>query len=505
MLARLEDRLKLLTGGARDLPERQQTMRGAIDWSYDLLEEEEKKLFRRLAVFVDGCTLEAAEAVCAVSNAGSDLGIDFFEGMASLVDKSLQQQQEHPGSEPRFRMLETIREYGLERLANSGEAAAVCGQHAKFFLNLAERIEPELQSPNQEVWLDRLENEHDNMRAALDWSIDSGEVESGLRLGGALWRFWEMRGYLAEGRARLARLLAIAGTKQSKARIKALYAAGVLADAQGDYASARALFEENLAINRELGDKWGIANSLNNLGIIAVRNSDYFAARSMYEESLGVWRELGNRRAVALSLSNLGKVAENQDDHARARSLYEQSQAIFRELEDGRGVASSMSHLGDVARNQHDYETARSLYRQSLAMFMESGSTWDIANALTDLGNLACEQKDCAAARSLYEESMVIFGELGDIRGIARLLEGFIGLAIVQDQPERALRLAGIANTLRGKHGVPLPPDEQAKLERKLEPVTQALPESARTSAWISGEAMSVERAIEYALAADVG
>jgi non-specific serine/threonine protein kinase len=501
MLVRLEDRLKLLTGGARDLPERQQTMRGAIDWSYDLLDEEEKKLFRRLSVFVDGCTLEAAEEVC---SARGDLGIDFLDGMASLVDKSLQQQQEHPG-EPRFRMLETIREYGLECLSNSEEAAAIRGQHANFFLKLAERIEQELLGPNQEVWLDRLENEHDNMRAALDWSIGSVNVELGLRLGGALWRFWEMRGYLAEGRARLAGLLAAAGTKQSKARIKALYAAGVLADAQGDYATARSLFEENLAINRKLGDKWGIANSLNNLGIVAVRNGDYAAARAMYEESLGVWRELGNRTAVALSLSNLGKVAENQDDDARACSLYEESLAIFRELEDKRGIAASLSHLGDAARKRFDYQTARSLYQESLAMFMDSGSTWDIANALTDLGSLACEQGDCAAARSLYEESMVIFGELGDIRGIARLLEGFIGLAIVQDQPERALRLAGIANTLRKKHGVPLPPDEQARLERKLEPVAQGLAESARTSAWMSGEAMSVERAIEYALAADVG
>src|SRR5205807_5966207 len=293
MLGRLKDGFQLLSGGARDLPERQQTMRGTIDWRYELLDEDEQKLIRRLWVFVDGCTLEAAEAVC---NPAGDPGIDFLAGMSSLVDKSLQRQEEQLGGESRFRLLETIREYGLGRLSQSEEAAAIREQHADCLLKLAERIEPQLLGSNQEIWLDRLEVEHDNLRAALEWSTESAQVEIGLRLGGALWRFWETRGYLAEGRKRLGRLLAISkGSDQSKSRMKALYAAGVLADTQGDYQVARTLFEENLAINRALGDRWGIANSLNNLGIAAVRNHDYAAARSLYQESLAVWRELGNR------------------------------------------------------------------------------------------------------------------------------------------------------------------------------------------------------------------
>jgi len=498
MLGRLKDGFQLLSGGARDLPERQQTMRGTIDWSYELLDEDEQKLFRRLCVFVDGCTLEAAEAVC---NPAGDLGIDFLAGMSSLVDKSLQRQEEQLGGESRFLLLETIREYGLGRLSQSEEAAAIREQHADFFLKLAERIEPQLLGSNQEIWLDRLEVEHDNLRAALEWSTESAQVEIGLRLGGALWRFWETRGYLAEGRKRLGRLLAISkGSDQSKSRMKALYAAGVLADTQGDYQVARTLFEENLAINRALGDKWGIANSLNNLGIVAVRNHDYAAARSLYQESLAVWRELGNRRAVGLSLCNLGNIAENQGDYVVACSLYEEGLAIFKELKDARGIASSLSHLGDAARKQCDYQKARSFYDESLAMFMQSGSKWDIANALADLGDLACDMADCMRARSLYEESMVIFGELGDIRGVARLLEGFVGLALAQNQPERALRLAGAANALRKEHGVPLAPDEEIRLQRNLEPIRQSLEEAVQTASWSAGQAMSIERAIEYAL-----
>lgn len=498
MLRRLKDRFRLLSGGARDLPERQQTMRGTIDWSYELLDEDDKKLFRRLSVFVDGCTLGAAEVVC---NPAGDPSIDFLEGMSSLVDKSLQRQEEQLGGESRFRLLETVREYGLGCLSQSGEAAVIRERHADFFLKLVERIEPQLLGSNQEVWLDRLEVEHDNLRAALEWSTESAQVEIGLRLGGALRRFWETRGYLGEGRKRLGKLLAVSrGFDQSKSRMKALYAAGVLADAQGDYRAARTLFEENLAINRALGDQWGIANSLNNLGIVAVRNHDYAAARSLYEESLGAWRELGNRSAVALSLSNLGNVAENQGDYVVACALYEEGLATFKELKDARGIASSLSHLGDAARKQCDYQKARSCYDESLAMFMQSGSKWDIANALADLGNLACDQADCMRARSLYEESMVIFGELGDIRGVARLLEGFVGLALVQDQPERALRLAGAANAIRKEHGVPLSADEEIRLQRNLDPIRQSLEESVQTASWIGGQAMSIESAIEYAL-----
>ncbi|HEU4875589.1 MAG TPA: tetratricopeptide repeat protein [Pyrinomonadaceae bacterium] len=501
MLALLNDRLQLLTGGARDLPERQQTMRSAIAWSYDLLEEQEKKLFRRLSIFVDGCTSEAAEAVC---NGSSDLKLDVLEGLASLVDKSLQRQEEYFGGEPRFRAFETIREYGRECLSKSGEESAIRRQHANFFLKFVEQIEPELLGSNQELWLDRLEAEHENLRAALKWCAEAREVDIGLRLAGALWRFWSTRGFLVEGREQLTRLLTLCTVlPPSKAMRKALYAAGVLAESQGDYPAARSYFEKNLSIHRDSGDKWGVANSLNNLGIIAFRNNEYVTARSLYEESLSLWRELGNQRAVALSLINLGNIAEKLDNHLRATSLYQESLALFRELKDVHGIASALGHLADAARRDEDYQSARTLYEESLAMFMESGSKWHIANVLADLGELARERGDCIRAQSLYQESMVIFGELGDIRGLARLFEAFMALAIGQNRPERALRLASAADAVRKEYGVPLSPDQETELKASLQSIKRSLSESTQASAWSSGASMPIERAIEYALGLD--
>jgi predicted ATPase len=497
LLSRLSNRLAALTGGARDLPQRQQTMRNAIAWSHELLDDEEKKLFRRLSIFVDGGTTEAAERVC---NAIGDLQLDVGDGMASLVDKSFLRQEEHLGGEFRFRAFETIREFGLECLAESGEARATHRQHAIFFLQFAEHAERQLVGPDQEIWLDRLETEHSNLRAALEWCVETGEIEMALRLGAALWRFWSIRGYLVEGRQRLERLIALCTSRGSKSLIKVIYAAGVLAEAQGDYRTAQSMFAQNLSMQRAMGDKWGIANSLNNLGIIALRNNDYSAAQALYEESLGLWRELGNRGVAALSLTNLGNIAADLGDYVRANSLHEESLSIFRELNDLRGVATSLAHLADVARRSHDYDTARTLYEESLSKFVESGDKWDTANVMADLGDLARDTNNYNDARSFYQESMVIFGDLGDIRGVVRLFESFVALALAQLQPERAVCLAGAADTLRREHGIPLPRHEQLKLDGTLEPIRERLPEVIRQAAWISGASMSVEQAIAYAL-----
>ncbi len=497
LLARLDSRLKLLMGGARDLPSRQQTMRGAIAWSYELLDDEEKKLFRRLAVFVGGCELEAAEAVCA-----DDLQVDVLEGVASLIDKSLLQQKELANAEPRFNMLETITEYGLEQLTASLEAEDLRKRHANYFLKVAERAETQLLGAEQDKWLDQLEIEHDNLRAAMHWAAESTEAEIGLRLASALWRFWEMRGYLAEGRERLSALLSLGGGP-TKARLKALYAAGVLADAQCDYPAARSLFQENLELYRKSGDKWGIANSANNLGIVALRQRDYAAARSLYEESLTMWREVGNQNAVALSLSNLGNVADMRGDHVAAHAYYQESLEVFKQLQDGRGVALSLGHMGDVALHQGDYDSARDLYDKSLAILMDLGDRRGVASLLTDMGDLACERGDYSAARTFLEESMVIFSELGDVRGIAQLFECYARMAAGRGKPERALRLAAAAIALREEFGAPLSPDDESKLESSLEPIRQALGGQASGAAWSEGRAMPTEKAIQYALASD--
>jgi predicted ATPase/class 3 adenylate cyclase len=313
MLPRLGSRLKLLIAGARDLPARQQTLRSAIAWSYDLLEPAEQKLFRRLAVFVGGCSLEAAEAV---GSAGGDLEIDVVDGAEALVSQHLLQQREGADGEPRFGMLETIREYGLEQLEASGEAEAIRRQHRDWYLALAEHAERGLYGENQTGWFDRLEREHDNLRAALAWTRAQGQSEEGLRLGRALKEFWYVRGYLAEGREQLAKLLALPGAEvRTAARAKALHGAGGLANRQLELGPARALLEENLALFRDLGDQGNIARALRILGEVACGRGDYEEARAFIEESLAILRELGDKDSLGLSLYYLATVAHSEGNH----------------------------------------------------------------------------------------------------------------------------------------------------------------------------------------------
>jgi predicted ATPase len=501
LLARLESRLKVLMGGARDLPSRQQTMRGAIAWSYDLLDEEEKRLFRRLSVFVGGCELEA---ISVVGNPSGDLQTDVLDGVSSLVDKSLLQQKEMGEAEPRFTMLETITEFGLEQLIASGEAESLRKRHAQFFLKLAEQGETELLGAQQEKWLDKFEVENDNLRAAIRWCEENEEAEIGLRLAGALWRFWEMRGYLAEGRERLAKLLSLTETPATmKVRLKALYAAGILADAQCDYTSARSLFDQKLRLHRKLGDKWGIANSINNLGIMALRERNHAEARALYKESLNLWQELGNERAIALALGNLGNVADLVGDYIEAHDCYQQGLEVFRQLQDQRGVALSLSHLGDVARRQSEFELARSYYDQSLAILIELGDKRGVAKLFADMGSMAAEKDDYDQASHFYEESVVIFSGLGDVRGIADLFEAYAQMATKQGRFERALRLAAAASAMREEFSAPLSPDDETKLQQTLKSIRTRLGETASRLIWTEGQTMSAEKAIQYALTSD--
>ena len=497
MRTRLASRLQLLTGGARDLPLRQQTLRAAMDWSYDLLIPAEQKLFRRLSVFVGGCNLESVEAVCDTKR---DLDLDLLDGMASMVDKSLVQQEQAKG-ESRFVMLETIREYGLEKLKASGEEVPTKRAHAAYCLVLAEEEPAEQGGTEGAEWMERLALEHDNFRAGLEWLTEAGDAEWGLRLGAALFRFWEMREYLSEGRDRLGKLLKLAeAAAPTKARARALFAAGVLAGEQGNYESADALMRENLDIARQLQDTQGVAVSLNALAVHARDRGDLAVARSLFEESLELWRELDDQTAVARSLSNLANVVKLQGDYARARSLYAECLSIFKDLGDRTGVAWAMNYQGDVARDQGDSASARTLYEQCLAIFRELGDRWGIAVTLADLGSLAREQGDHSTARSLYRESIKIFQELDHKRGIARLLECFACLSAVQHEAERSLRLAGVAAALRQNIGAPLTPAEQAKLEAGLHPARQALTNTAGEAAWLEGWALPVEKAIEEVL-----
>lgn len=445
ILARLGHRLELLRGGARDMPDRHQTLRHAIAWSYDLLEAGEQVLFRRLAVFVRGCTLEAVEALCQVvyDPAGSPgRSLEVLDGVASLLDKSLLRQQEQTSEEPRFRMLETIRVYGLECLTASGEEPAVRRAHADYYLALAEAAEPALTGPAQTTWLERLETEHDNLRGALRWAEESGEAEIGLRLAGALCQFWLMRGHLREGQERLARLLGLAGASPYTAtRAKALTRAGHLADNLSDYTAAHAFFEESLAIWRDLGEKGSIAAALNDLGWVASHRNDYTTARTLSEESLAIWRELGDKAGIATSLHNLGQIAYFQGEYAAACALCKESLELRRAVGDRRGIAFELGSMGRIVHKQGDYGQATALFEEVRALCQDMGAKQLFAWTSTHLAEVAYDQGNDARATALLEESLTLFRDIGHQYGPALTLSILGTVAHEQGDNERAIAL----------------------------------------------------------------
>ncbi|HEX9373216.1 MAG TPA: tetratricopeptide repeat protein, partial [Roseiflexaceae bacterium] len=364
LLARLDQRLKLLTGGARDLPARQQTIRHTIDWSYDLLDAGEQTLFARLGVFPGGCTLEAAEAVC---NVDDTLPIEIMDGVATLLDQSLVHQTEGSDGEPRFTMLETIREYALERLAASGEAQSIRRQHAQHYLALAEAGAPGLWGVQHQESGALLEPEHDNLRAALVWSQGSaGSAEIGLRLAAALTGFWWARGYLSEGQAWLDRALAQPGAAApSLARAKALRGAAWMAEVHGPAAAVRAFYEESLALCRDLGERRGVAAVLRDLGSYAWAQGDYARAAVLCEESLALCWGLGDGYGSADALAWVAAAVRDQGDYPRALGLFAESLALWRELGDKVGMATVLNGMGDTTRYQGDYVRAAALYQEA--------------------------------------------------------------------------------------------------------------------------------------------
>ncbi len=498
LLARLASRLQLLTGGAKDLPERQQTLRAAMDWSYDLLNPAEQKLFRRLSVFVGGCNLESVEAVC---DAKADLELDLLDGMASIVDKSLVQQVEQPDGESRFVMLETIREYALDRLKGSGEGPHTKRAHAAYCLVLAEEDSALQDAAKRAESLQRFELEYNNFRAALEWLTESGDADWGMRLAIALFRFWETREHLAEGRDKLVRILNLpSAAAPTNARMRALFAVNVLAGAQRDYAVSEKFVKAGIDIARELGEQAGLAVGLNALGVMRREQMDLTGAQQLFESCLPIWRELGEQKGIARTLSNLASVAKLDGDYERSRALYGESLAAFRAVGDREGVAWSLNYQGDVARDQGDTAGARSLYERGLAIFYELEDRWGIAGTLADLGGLARQQRDYSTAHSLYRESIQLFCEMEHKRGIARLLECFATLAAIQASAEKALRLAGAAAALRQNIGAPLAPTDQLRIEEDLESARVALGSNASSMAWLAGWGLPLSAAVDEAL-----
>jgi non-specific serine/threonine protein kinase len=411
ILARLDRPLELLTADGEDLPARHLTMRRAVGWSYDLLAPHEQKLFRRMAIFAAGCLPDGAAAVCAedyaldaAQEAFGSSGLGILGGLSALASKSLLRRETQTDGELRFGMLETIRAFALEQLGVCGELEEVGQRFRDYLLRLAEEAEPNLIGPDQAVGLDRLEREHDNLRAALRWCIDRGTAEEGLRFVGALWRFWFTRRHLVEASRWVDECLALEATARVKpeTRAKALNGAGNLAHGRGDLARAEALHQESLAVRQALGDRRGIAISLNSLANVAVDRGDYSAARALHEDSLALRRELGDTRGIAIALNNLGVIARDQADWERAAALTRESVAVFSELGDKHGMAISLVTLGAAEYHLGSHAEATALHQQSLALFGEVENRREIAECLEVLAMLARAQHQPSQAARLF-------------------------------------------------------------------------------------------------------
>jgi predicted ATPase/DNA-binding SARP family transcriptional activator len=630
LLARLGSRLELLVEGPRDLPARQQTLRDTIQWSDDLLDEPVRSIFRRLSVFVGGFTLEGAEAV------GADA-----DALAQLVDNSLLRVEEPPlsvsgtGRAPtrfgaggdsvgreegsRYRMLETIREFAAERLAESGEAESFALRHAAYCLHLAEQAEPELRRAEAPAWLERLEIEHDNLRAALAWCLEphdpratindgppnskqqapstqhESEASYGLRLLGALAPFWTMRGHGSEGRQWVSRILALPGASDpTPARAKGLVGAAILFREEGEIATVRALYDESLILSRTCGDRIGCARVLEALGNLSREQGRLAEAETLYDESRQLYRELGDKRGMAGLLTGMALMGVEARDWQRARTLLEESRARYQELGDAsgeattlvglcslaanreqdlakarryaeaglslnrrlgarRGIANSLVQLAHLAvREENDAEASR-LLEESLRIARELDDYWRIAHTITLLGELALRQGDLSVARARFDEALAIWrahdspreiamallhagqaalrqGEYEtaqahhaealtrrwdllrrsegtatnrqyiDQSAIAACLEGVAGVASATGQPERAARLFAAAATLRTAIDDPLPPEEQAERERQERAIRRALGEAAFAAMRAKGRGWTLEEAVRDAI-----
>jgi predicted ATPase/DNA-binding CsgD family transcriptional regulator len=545
LLRRLDRRLTFLVGGPRDLPARQQTLRATLDWSYHLLGARVRRVFARLGVFVSGTTLDAIEAVGGPFERGPMLA-----DVMALVEQSLIRPVADAAGEPRFTMLETIREYALEQLTASGEEQTTRARHAAYYLALAEAAVPHLRGPEQVRWLDSLEADHDNLRAACEWYLESGGIEEGLRLVGALHWFWDRRGYLDEGRARIHAALAAAapiaapGDSLQRARAWALVGAAALAFDQGDRAAVVVLAEESAALFRQQGDPGGLVLAWLRLafarqaadpqqagtllaaaqtqaraagapwfiglaGFVAAQAAlfganDTMRARACIMEALPALQAGGDAYLLGHGLGTLGLIELAAGDLAAARAALEQGLAAVRTLRDRRSVALLAATTADAARCQGEYARAAELYSESLALYHELGNEAEIPAILHNQGYVALGTGDDVAARELFAESLRRQHTAGNMAGIAEGLQGLAALALAQRRLDRAARLLGAAETIRAAHPAPIWPAEQWEIDRQISAVRAQLPAPRRAQLWQEGQAFSTAQAVAYALADEV-
>lgn len=492
MLDRLTSRLQL-RAPVRGLPRRQKTLRSTIDWSHDLLDETEQIFFRRLGVFVAGFTLEAAQAVV---DPFENLELDVVDGVSSLVDKSLVAPLSAVAGEERYGMLETVREYALERLGAADETARTARAHAAYQMILAESGAGVLASEASDQWIARFDAEHDNLRTALAWLIAEGEVSWGLRLAVALFHYWERAEHLEEGRRRFDELLGLPlGGLEAPLRARALFCSGVLAHTQNDEEETLQRHSESLEIYRELGDLWGQAEVSNSLSIVAKPKD----ARAHAEDALAIWEQLENEPGYARSLSNLGKALRRCGDFEAAREAYDRAAELFDRLGDRVSRAWAINHTGDLARECGEIDVAEELYRDAYETFRQVGDSWGMGSSQADLARLERQRGEIDRAEGLYCSALRRFHRLGHRRGVARLLEALASLAVEREEGERSLLLGDAARALRERIGAPLTDDERRQRIRER---TRASEQAGATAERITQRAgrLSLDRVVEEAL-----
>jgi predicted ATPase/DNA-binding SARP family transcriptional activator len=485
LLEDLETHLSLLAKGPRDAPARQHTLRATIDWSYELLEDDEQLLFRRLSVFVGGCALAAAQEICEAE----------LDTLRSLAEKSLLRR-----SEDRYWMLETIREYATDRLEPSDGVTSLRRRHADWYIAFVESAEPEMWNPEQQAWSERLDAEHDNVRAALAWCLDDADWDSAVRLAGAMEPYWETRGHIAEGRRWLERALTAGHATSGWIRAKALFGASRLLQFT-DYEAERALLEESVALYRQAADARGLVFALTHLAQATGRLGDRQRAEVFFEEAVAIARSLDDRWLLAMALNNFGCALTEEGEYASAHSLVQESLAVRRALGEKRGVAVTLTSVGELALAQNDPAAARPAFEESLALARELGNLPIQCWALCGLGLAAVLGGDLAGANALLTESIALADQLGDHEMIIECLAGLAGVASGGGEIVRAVRLWGASEALRAKRGTPLFPAVKPLHDNILLPRFRAEQEPDLFAAeWSYGESLALAEAVAYAL-----
>ena len=496
LLERLDHRFQVLVSNSRDVPERQQTMRNAVEWGYNLLDPEEQTLLRYLSVFRGGWTLAGAEAL------SCDLGIDTLEVLSSLSDKSFVRQLEQANGDLRFLMLQSIRDYGLEKLAERGEEERARELHARYFESVAAEATTALIGPEASDWLERLEREHNNLRAALEWIVETGDGECGLVFGAGLWRFWETRGYMSEGQEWLEVLLTVPGADtRTEARATVLFGLGRFAYFHGQYEQARAYLEEASEVASECGSDSLVAGVVMQLGHLALVQGDHETARQYYDAGLSLRRVHDEPWGIATALLIRGRLSELQGDVSEAREYYEESLGIFREIQYDPGAARVLCQLGNLATQGARYDEAMSHYDRGLAVLREAGDREGVALALLNMGLTQRLRGEPTQAHAAIAESIGIFQDLGAPAWIAACIEVFSQLALDCGQHTLAVQMAAVASELRTGKKTPIPPVHRERTEQARVTLRQHLGNEAYVLAWEQGRLTPLDEAIATVIA----